>query len=171
MAAPVPSTPADGMIRTTLVPAVADTDLSTVALAEANAGTAVQISCYLTVGGYAITVDQATITDERECDTVTRQAAGRKSYSLGITGIDNTNTTLSATDNKLADALTEGSKWFAIRRRGKAWDAVWAVGDKVSVTEFTVGAKVEVPAEANSVLRSQWNTFVVAHEPNAAIIA
>jgi hypothetical protein len=169
--AAVPSTPADGNIRTVLVPAIADETLAEVTVAEATAATAAHISCYLTPGGYAITVDQATITDERECDTVTRNAPGRKTYSLGITGIDNTNTTLSTTDNELADALTEGSHWYAIRRRGKAFDTEFTAGDVVSVTEFTVGAKAEVAAEANSVLRSTWNTFVVAHEPNAAIVA
>lgn len=171
MAAPVPSTPADGMIRTVLVPAVADTDLSSVTVAEATAGTAVHISCYLTPGGYAITVDQAVISDERECDTVTRQAPGRKTVGLNITGIDNTNTTISATDNDLADALTEGSTWFGLRRRGKAFDAPFVAGDKISVTEFTVGVRSEVPAESNSVIRSLWAAFVEAHEPDAAIIA
>ena len=61
----LPSTPADGNIKTVLVPAVADLDTPT--LAEANAITGIDISCYLTSGGYAFGLDQATIADEREC--------------------------------------------------------------------------------------------------------
>ena len=67
MASIIPSTPADGNIKTVLVPTVAN--LAAPTKAEATAATAIDISCYLTAGGFALTVDQATITDERECDT------------------------------------------------------------------------------------------------------
>lgn len=165
----LPSTPADGNILTVLVPTVADLDSPT--LTEVTAPTAEDISCYLTAGGFALTVDQATITDERECDTIVRNAPGRKTVTLSITGIDNTNTSYAATDNALVDALTEGSKWVAIRRRGLPHTTALTAGDIVSVTSFTVGVRSEVPAEANSVLRSVWNCFVDGHEPNAEIVA
>ena len=169
MASIIPSTPADGNIKTVLVPTVAN--LAAPTKAEATAATAIDISCYLTAGGFALTVDQATITDERECDTISRGAPGRKTPSLSITGIDNTNSAVATTANKLAEALTEGSTWVAIRRRGKAFDANLNTADKVSCTQFTVGARSEVAAEANSVLRSQWVTFIQGHEPNAVIAA
>jgi hypothetical protein len=167
MATNIPSTPADGNIKTVLVPAVAN--LSAPTVAEATAVTAVDISCYLTPGGFAITVDQATITDERECDTITRNAPGRKTPTLSITGIDNTNSAV--TDNELADALTEGSRWIALRRRGKAHDAPFVASDVVTATEFVVGVRSEVAAEANSVLRSMWATFVDGFEAEATITA
>lgn len=165
--ADIPSTPADGNIKTVLVPTVANLAAPTVAIA--NGGTAIDISCYLTPGGFALTVDQATITDERECDRLTRGAPGRKTPSLAITGIDNTNS--ASTDNELAEALTEGSTWVAIRRRGKPFDEDFEASDVVSVTEFTVGVRGEVPAEANSVLRSTWSTFINGFEPDAVIAA
>ena len=161
----IPSTPADGNIKTVLVPTVAD--LSAPTLDELAAPTAIDISCYLVAGGFALTVDQATITDERECDTITRGAPGRKTPTLEITGIDNTNSTVE--DNDLAEALIEGSKWVAVRRRGKAHDAPFEAGDVVSVTEFTVGLGSEVAAEANSVLRTLWRTFVNGFEPVAVV--
>lgn len=163
----IPSTPADGNIKTVLVPSVANLAAPTVA--EATAVTAIDISCYLTPGGYALTIDQATITDERECDTITRGAPGRKTPALTITGIDNTNSAVE--DNDLAEALVEGSTWVAIRRRGKAHDDPFVATDKVSVAEFTVGVRSEVAAEANSVLRSVWATFINGFEPDAAIVA
>lgn len=163
----IPSTPADGNIKTVLVPTVANLKAPTAA--EATAQTAIDISCYLTAGGFALTADQATITDERECDTIVRGAPGRTTPSLQITGIDNTNSEVA--DNALAEALTNGSSWVAIRRRGKAHTADLVAGDKVTVTEFTTGIHTEVSAEANSVLRSLWNTFVNGFEPDAEISA
>src|SRR5690606_24207163 len=154
----LPSTPADGNILTVLVPLVAD--LAAPTLAEATAMTAEDISCYLTAGGFALTVDQATITDERECDTIVRNAPGRKTVTLSFASIDNTTTSYAQTDNALVDALTEESKWVALRRRGKAHTDPPVTGDIVSARSFTVGVRSEVPAEANSVLRSVWNAFV-----------
>lgn len=163
----IPSTPADGNIKTVLVPSVAN--LSAPTVAEVTAPTAIDISCYLTPGGFALTVDQATITDERECDTVTRGAPGRKTPALTITGIDNTNSEVE--DNDLAEALAEGSQWVAVRRRGKSHEDDLTAADVVSVTEFSTGVRSEVAAEANSVLRSVWATFINGFEPNAVITA
>lgn len=167
--ADVPSTPADGNIKTVLVPAIADINAPTVT--ELTATGVVDISCYLTPGGFAFTIEQATITDERECDTITRAKPGRKTPTLQLTGIDNTNSDNATTDNKMADALEENSHWFVVRRRGKAFDEPFAASDVVAVTEFDTGVGSEVAAEANSVLRSLWNTFVNAHEPKAVVAA
>src|SRR5690625_1604647 len=165
----VPSTPADGNIKTVLVPEVAV--LSAPTVAEATAESGVDISCYLIRGGFGLTVDQQVISDERECDRITRQNAGSLNVSLEITGIDNTNTEFAETANALADLMEQGARLVAIRRRGKAFEEPLAEGDVVSVTRFNVGARREVPAEANSVLRSAWTGFVDGHEPVATITA
>lgn len=156
--ADIPSTPADGNIKTLLVPAIANPDAPTVA--ELAAGTVVDISCYLTSGGFAMSTEQATITDERECSTEVYGQPGRKTYTLSLTGIDNTNSPNSADSNEMVDALTEGEDLFVVRRRGKAFDSAIAAADKVTVIPFKAGVKTEVAAEANSVLRSMWNAFV-----------
>lgn len=165
----VPSTPADGNIKTVLVPAVAD--LAAPTLTELTATEAIDISCYLTRGGFALTVDEQTIPDERECDTIVRSAPGTINPSLEVTGIDNTNTEFAETANKLAEALTKHSPWVAVRRRGKAFDADFAADDVVSVTSFRAGIRREVPAESNSVLRSVWTCFVDGFEPVAEVAA
>lgn len=154
----IPSTPADGNIRTVIATALADT--TTPALTELDAITTVDISCYLTPGGFALTGDQATIADERECSTEIFGQPGRKTRGLAITGIDNTNSANATTDNKLVDVLTEGTQLYAVRRRGKAFDAAWAADDTVTVIPFKAGEKQEVAAEANSVLRSMWPSFI-----------
>jgi len=163
----VPSTPADGNIKTVLVPAVAD--LSAPTVAELTAPEAIDISCYLVRNGYALTTDQATITDERECDRIVRTAPGSVTPTLEITGIDNTNSEFAETANALADALQDGSPWVAVRRRGKAFEVDFEAGDVVSVTSFRAGIRREVAAEANSVLRSVWSAFVDGFEPDAVV--
>jgi hypothetical protein len=154
----IPSTPADGNIRTLILLALADTSAPT--LDELNALTAVDISCYLTAGGFALTADQATISDERECSTQVFGQPGRKTHGLTITGIDNTNSANEATYNKLADIMTEGTQLYAVRRRGVPYTQAAATTDRVTVIPFKPGEKQEVAAEANSVTRSMWPCFI-----------
>lgn len=166
----VPSTPADGNVLTVLVPAVEDID--EVTEAEATAEGAVDISCYLTAGGFALTIDQQTITDERECDTITRQAPGRSSASLELTVIDNTNSPVADESNEAIEALTEGSQWVVIRRRGKSHTEPLTEGDLPSfVGRLTVGKRREVPSEANSVLRSAISCFVGEFATESEIVS
>lgn len=168
--AEIPSTPADGNIKTVLVTALADP--AAPKLTELTGGTVTDISCYLTPGGFALTTDQATITDERECSTEVFGQPGRKTYTLGITGIDNTNSANSADSNELVDALVEGQQVYAVRRRGKAFDAPFATGDKVTVIPFKAGVRSEVAAEANSVLRSTWASFITGPvQVDVAVVA
>lgn len=156
--ADIPSTPSDGNVATWLVPAIADTTAPTDA--ELAAGTAVDVSCYLTADGFQLTVDQATITDERLCSTETFGQPGRKSYTLTLTGIDNTNSANEADFNELVEALAEGQDQFLVRRRGLPFDTAVAAGQKVTVIPFKPGVKQDVPPEANSVTRSTWTCFV-----------
>lgn len=163
----IPSTPADGNIRTVIVTTVADPYEPTVA--ELNAG--VDISCYLTPGGFALTTDQGTITDERECSTQTFGAPGRKTYGLTITGIDNTNSVNEALYNDLVDALPEGALRYAYRRRGLPYEDAFAAAQQVWVVPFVAGVKGEVATEANSVLRSTWSAFISGDVEEVAVVA
>jgi hypothetical protein len=153
----IPSTPADGNIRTLLVAAIANTAAPTVA--ELTAGTSVNISCYLTPGGFAGTTDQATIADPRECSTEELGQPGRKTRSLTITGIDNTNSANDASYNALVDAMVEGVQIYAARRRGLPFDTADAANQEYEIWPFKPGVKQEVPSEANSVQRSTWTCF------------
>jgi len=168
--ADVPSTPADGNIKTVLVTTLADPGAPTVT--ELNAAGAKDVSCYLTPDGFAFAVDQATITDERLCSTVTYDQPGRKHYTLSLTGIDNTNSANEATDNALVDTLVEGTQLYLVRRRGVPFDQPFATGDKVTVIPFKPGVKQDVAPEANSVLRSTWTSFVTgAPQVEVAVVA
>lgn len=166
--ATIPSTPADGNIRTVvLTTPPADPYAPTVA--ELAAG--VDISCYLIPGGFALTTDQGTITDERECSTQTFGAPGRKTYSLTITGIDNTNSPNEAEYNELVDALVEGSARHVYRRRGLPYKTAFAATQKAWVIPFTPGVKGEVASEANSVLRAVWTGFITGDVEEVTVAA
>lgn len=153
----IPSTPSDGNIRTDILVALANPAAPTVA--ELTAGTAAVIACYLTPGGFAGTTDQATIADPRECSTEEFGQPGRKTRSLSITGIDNTNSANDVAYNALVDVMVEGAQRYAVRRRGIPFDTAWAADQVVDVWPFKPGVKQEVAADSNSVQRSMWTCF------------
>lgn len=152
-----PATPADGNMRVDVLTAAAG---SIPTLTELNADTVANISCYLTPDGFAFTQEQATITDERLCSTETFGLPGRKSSTLSLTGIDNTNSEYETEYNEMADALTEGADRIVVARWGLPYDTPYAAGQKVRVIPIRVGMKAEQSPEANSVIRSTWSTFV-----------
>jgi hypothetical protein len=131
-------------------------------VAEMTATGAVNISCYLTPGGFDLTSDQASIDDQRDCSTDNFALPGRATFTLTITGIDNTNTAIETTYNALVDALQEGAVLYDVTRRGKRFDIAPTADDKVRVVQFIVGKKSDLPSEANSVQRSSWQCFVSA---------
>lgn len=153
----IPATPADGNVKVAVAVTVAG-DAPTVA--ELTAVTTKDISCYLTSDGFGFAQEQATITDERLCSTETFGLPGRKSSTLTLTGIDNTNSEYEEDYNEMADILPERADRFVIYRPGLPYETAFAPGQKVRLIPIKVGAKTEQPPEANSVLRSQWNTFV-----------
>ena len=107
MPADIPSTPADGNVLVKLVSAIADT--SAPKLTELNAVGAVDISCYLTGGGYKPSLSEQVITDERLCTTQTYEQKGRSQRGLEVEYIDNTNSPNQTTFNKAKDTLIPGS--------------------------------------------------------------
>ncbi len=156
----IPSTPADGNVRTDIL-TVEPADLTALTLSELTAGSVAQISLYLVPGGFAGTTQQATIADPREPSTEDFGQPGRKTRSLSITGIDNTNSVNDASFNLLVDTMTEDAPRWAVRRRGIAWDTPWAAGQEYEAWPFKPGVRQEVVAAANETQRSTWSCFVV----------
>lgn len=165
----IPSTPADGNVKIVLVPAIADTSAPTIA--ELTAETAVDISCYLTAGGWQPTQDQATISDERLCSTQVFGKPGRKTLGLTLEVIDNTNSEYEAEYNAAVDTLVEGVQLYAVERRGKPFDAPFDAEDTVRVWPFQPGMKSNQPPEANSVLKASYPTFVTSNVVDVSAVA
>lgn len=155
--AEIPSTPSDGMLKVVIIPAAANIDAVT--LAEANAASAVDISCYLTSDGLNVSVDEAAITDERLCSKQVFEKRGRKTHGLELTYIDNTNSEDSA-ENEAADTLEEGTKHVILVRRGKDFDLPFAAGDIYNGYPIEAGIQRPVPQEANSVIKTIQKAFI-----------
>jgi hypothetical protein len=168
--ADIPATPADGNEKVVIVPAIADTEAPK--LTELNAAGAVDISCYLTGDGYTPSLSEQTITDERKCSRQTFEQPGRSQRSLDVTYIDNTNAPNEATDNKAKDTLVPGQAQYIVTRRGKDFEAPFAVGDKVTVTPIKAGQYNPVPGAANEVLKASQKLFVTGQvQLDAAVVA
>lgn len=111
-------------------------DMSAPKLTELNAGTTVDISCYLTGDGWNPNVTENTITDERLCTEQIFEEPGDYTESLEATFIyDN----VTAADDKARLALTPYTLKFAVVRIGKKAALAWAIGDLVDVYSFKGG--------------------------------
>jgi hypothetical protein len=154
--AELPAVPADGNVKVVLVTTIADTAAPTVA--ELNAVTSVDISCYLTSDGFTPSLNEQVIADERLCSTATYEQPGRSQRSLDVVYIDNTNT---AEDNDAKDTLVPGVAQYLVVRRGIAFDTTFvATTQKVSVWPIKPGQYSDLPPEANSVLKTAQKLFV-----------
>lgn len=158
MAIDIPSTPADGNVLVKLVAAIADTDAPN--LTELNGVGAVDISCYLTGGGYKPSLSEQVITDERLCTTQTYEQKGRSQRGLEVEYIDNTNSPNESTFNKAKDTLVPGAEQYLVVRTGVPYGDALAVGQKVTVYPVAPGEYNDMPPEANSVLKTGQKLFV-----------
>lgn len=156
--ADIPSTPADGNVLVKLVPAIADTSAPT--LTELNGAGAVDISCYLTGGGYKPSLSEQVITDERLCTTQTYEQKGRSQRGLEVEYIDNTNSPNEAQYNKAKDTLVPGAEQYLVVRTGIPYTDALAAGQKVTIYPINPGEYNDMPPEANSVLKTGQKLFV-----------
>lgn len=164
--ADLPSTPADGNVRIQWVTTIANTSAPTAA--ELNAGSSKDLSCYLTADGFTPGLDQATISDDRLCDTEVFEQPGRASRSLDITYINNQNTALA---NDAYDTLIPDTAGFIVRRAGKTYSTTFAAADKVEVWPVKCGKRSNLPPEANSVLKTSQKMFVTGRVIEPATVA
>lgn len=156
----LPVQPADGNVRIDIVPAIADITAPKLTELNLSGSTGLNASCYLTADSALVGVEQATISVQLLCQTVDRNEPGRKTVTLGMTAVDNTNTPAATDSNEFAELVTEESVHYFVMRYGKAWDAPYVADDEVYIVKFKAGQKVPMAPEANSYIRSVFNTFV-----------
>jgi hypothetical protein len=154
----LPITPVDGNVRLDILTTVADIDVITAA--EANAVTGLNASCYMTADSALVAVEQASIPVQLLCQTVDRTEPGRKTPTLGMTAVDNTNNPDATASNEFAELVVEGDVFTFLMRYGKAWDEAYVAGDEYYAVKFKAGQKMPMAPEANSYTRSVFNTFV-----------
>lgn len=149
MAKPL-SVGADGNLKVTWVPTIANPSAPTAT--ELNAGTAIDLTEYLTADGFTPGVDEATISDERLSDTQVFARAGRVTHSLTIRYVTNP---ASTTNDKAHTTLVPGTNGYIVSRWGLPYSGTYVAAQKVDVLPVEVGAYQKQPPEANSVLRIQ----------------
>lgn len=154
----IPATPADGNLL--IKAGLQFENITTPKLTEAGAASGKDISCYATA--LDVTLDQAVINDERLCTTDIFEQPGRKTHGLSITVIDNTNSPDETEFNDAVNVLVEGTVMDILIRRGKAFNAALATDDTVRIYRVKVGAKVDLPSEANSTIKSQYKLFIIS---------
>lgn len=159
----LPISPVDGNVRVDIYPGDGIADIEAPTVAELNAVTGLNASCYVTADSALIGVEQASISVQLLCQTVDRNEPGRKAATLGITAVDNTNNAdaIAAGANEFAEMVLEGDTFIYVERRNKAWDATHTAGEELYILKFKAGQKTSTAPEANSYNRSVFNTFTV----------
>lgn len=112
---------------------------------EINAGTSVNVSCFLYSGGDVTSTQNTGAAPRRLCTTTELQQFGTK--TTAITDVQYVYSPQGApTDpsNAAKTALVEGTVWYMIQRRGlSATTSALATTQKVKVTKVQVGAQNE----------------------------
>jgi hypothetical protein len=157
-AAPV-STTADGNLKVTWVPAIANPGAPTVA--ELTAASAIDMTCYLTADGWSPGLDESVITDDRLCSRQTYEKPGRYTNTLSTTYVfRGQDIGAGITDNAAFKALKRGTTGFYVTRWGMAYETAYIAGQIVDVIPVQLGEQDKQPPEANSVHRLSQRAFV-----------
>lgn len=144
----------DGNVKVVIVPTIANPAAPTAA--ELNAATAKDISCLLTGDGWNLGVDQATVADQRLCDTENYERPGRSTWTLETTYVR----TEDATEDVAFNTLVPGYSAFFVERSGVPFGQPFAAGDEVTVVPFKAGKRRKVPAAPNEVFRRVQKQFI-----------
>lgn len=140
-----------GNVRVVWVPTIANAAGPTAA--EVNATGAVDLSCYLTSDGFALSWDESTVEDARLCEAQTFSLSGRTSVEVTLRYTFNPTSLTQTVDNKAATTLLQRTKGNLVVRWGTLYTTAFAAGQKVDVYPVECGVQQKQSPEANSVLR------------------
>jgi hypothetical protein len=148
----------DGTVKVVWVPALADP--STPTLTEVTAGTALDLSCFLTADGLTPGGDEQVITDERLCSKQTFEQPGRHTDTLSLKYVYDQQAAPSAADNEAFETLKHLTEGYIVERWGLDYDTDFAVGQIVDVKPVTCGKQMKLPPEANSKHKIDQRMFI-----------
>lgn len=159
------SVPADGYLGVLWVPSLADPENPTAA--ELTAVSVVDISCYITGGGFQNGVDEQTIPDPRLCSRQTLERPGKFTHSLTLMYVHNP---AAPTDNKAYLALTYLTTGFVVARYGVPYDNAWIATNITDVYPVQCGKRFKVPTEENSVLKISQKLYITGSVAEDAVV-
>jgi hypothetical protein len=156
MTSPIPqSVGTNGTLRAIFVPSLADQ--AEPVLAEINAITALDFSCYATGDGVSAETNESNVEDPRLCSKAVYEQPGDTTDTLEITYVFNPK---SPSNNEAHLELTPGRKGFVLLRWGVDSDVAWAADDIVDVYPVTLGAQRKANPTRNAVHRITQKCFV-----------
>lgn len=148
---------ADATLRVWFVTTLADPAAPT--LAEINATTSIDATCFFT-NGFDPDATSATISDDRLCLKVVLEDKGSTTWTMNeLNYIFDVQNPLSVS-NKLYAALKENTSGFFVGRYGMDVDEDPSAGDIVDVIPVKMGTQVKLPPERNTKGRVKQKPFV-----------
>lgn len=148
---------ADASLRVWIVTTIANTAAPTVA--EINAGTTIDATCYLT-NGFSPDASVATITDDRLCLSTVLEDKGVTTWSISELEYIHDVQNPASVSNKLYAGLPENASVHVVARYGMNVDTAAAATQKVDVFPVKMGPPVKLPPERNTKGRVKQKPFV-----------
>ena len=148
---------ADASLRVWVVTTIANTAAPTVA--EINAGTTIDATCYLT-NGFSPDASVATISDDRLCLAQILEDKGATTWSISELEYVFDVQTPASVSNTLYAGLPENASVYIVARYGMNVDTAAAAGQKVDVFPVKMGPPVKLPPERNTKGRVKQKPFV-----------
>lgn len=146
----------DGMIKVSLVPAIANLAAPTVA--ELTAGTSLE--CRLTPDGLNTGADTAEVDSSKLCSTSNSAVVGRRTFTVGVKYVRGDDEEALAVEG----ALVYGARGYLVVRRDKLATVDWAAADNVEA--YPVQVRQPNPdAPAANALQAVDVPMVVTSEP------
>lgn len=154
-----PGVSSDGMVKVSYVPAIAG---EAPTIAELNALTAIDLSCYLTRTGFAPNASENTATDERLCSKQVYEDFGTVTYTIGdlVYVYDAQDLVDTEGVNRAYLELKRDTVGFLVVAWGKEATEEWAAGDVVDIYPVKLGVQRKQQPESNSKLKVAQRPYV-----------
>lgn len=149
---------ADASTRAWFVTSLANPAAPSIA-SEINAGTTIDITCYLT-SGLPLDASVATITDDRLCLKVLLEDKGVTTWTIDEIQYIWDPQNAASVSNKMYAGLPEDQTGFIVIRYGMDVDTAAATTQKVWVVPVKMGPAVPLPIERNTKGRVKQKPFV-----------
>ncbi len=156
----------NGTMRAAFVASLADP--TEPILAEINAVSALDFSCYATGDGISAETAESNVDDPRLCSKAVYEAPGDTTDTLEITYVFNP---ASPSDNEAHLELTQGRKGYVILRWAVDSDDSWAAGDIVDVYPVTLGAQRKNNPTRNGIHKITQKCFVTGKVNKDVVVA
>lgn len=165
-----PSIPVDGNLLVLTAPAIADIDNPT--LAEVQAASVKEITCYLQDSKVGVSKEQGTIPDRRMCMTTALQVPGQGTATADdITYVYDPQAPAGDPMNVAYDARPEGSLVYDLVRRGLPYDTPLAAGQVFEVQVVRNGVRWDSSNATEDFSKITQKRFLSAYAEKAVLKA